>query len=169
MSVVDERGANPFAPPVAKVEDAAPVVGDLAGRGIRLVASIVDGLLVGLGFLILYAVSSINLWAPQRSSPTAFWTGYGLVMLGFFVIQAWLLHTRSQTLGKMVTNIRIVRQDGSRAGVVRLVGLRLLPMYLIGLVPFVGALLSLVDSLLIFRDSRRCLHDVIADTIVVSA
>ena len=37
------------------------------------------------------------------------------------------------------------------------------------MVPFVGGLVSLVDALLIFRDDRRCLHDEIADTIVVTA
>jgi uncharacterized RDD family membrane protein YckC len=30
-------------------------------------------------------------------------------------------------------------------------------------------LYGLIDSLLIFRESRRCLHDNIADTIVVKA
>ena len=36
-------------------------------------------------------------------------------------------------------------------------------------VPIVGAFYALVDCLLIFRESRRCLHDNIADTIVVTA
>ena len=33
----------------------------------------------------------------------------------------------------------------------------------------IGNLISLVDILLIFRSSRQCLHDQLADTIVVDA
>jgi uncharacterized RDD family membrane protein YckC len=38
---------------------------------------------------------------------------------------------------------------------------------LLGAIPYVGWLVSLVDPLLIFGKDRRCLHDLIADTIVV--
>jgi len=37
------------------------------------------------------------------------------------------------------------------------------------LVPGIGQIYSIVDALLIFRQSRKCLHDNIADTIVVKA
>ena len=43
------------------------------------------------------------------------------------------------------------------------------PWGLLGLVPLIGWLFALADALLIFRDSRKCLHDNIADTIVVTA
>jgi len=42
-------------------------------------------------------------------------------------------------------------------------------MGLIGAIPFLGRLVQFIDPLLIFRDSRRCLHDEIADTTVVNA
>jgi uncharacterized RDD family membrane protein YckC len=35
------------------------------------------------------------------------------------------------------------------------------------MIPVVGRLINLVDPLLIFGKERRCLHDLIADTIVV--
>ncbi len=51
-----EDGNNPYAAPAARLE---PVVAAdetvLAGRGIRLVAHIVDGLLYALGFGPIYA------------------------------------------------------------------------------------------------------------------
>jgi uncharacterized RDD family membrane protein YckC len=65
--------------------------------------------------------------------------------------------------------IRVVRRDGSHCGLARIFFARYLPVTLLGAVPFVGGLVSLVDALLIFRDDRRCLHDEIADTIVVKA
>jgi len=49
----------------------------------------------------------------------------------------------------------------------RILGLRYGIGYLANLVPVVGALFGLIDCLLIFRQSRRCLHDQIADTIVI--
>ena len=42
-------------------------------------------------------------------------------------------------------------------------------LLVIALIPVVGWLYGLVDALMIFRDSRKCLHDNIADTIVVKA
>ena len=80
------------------------------------------------------------------------------------VIQGWSLHAFGGTLGKKSAGLRIVRTDGSRAGFVRLFfgrgGVAVLP----GLIPFLGGLWALIDMLMIFRDSRQCLHDQIADT-----
>lgn len=170
MSEIDNTGgSNPFAPPVAKVQDVEPVAGDLAGRGARLAAAIIDGLVFGVAMWAVATVSGISLFNPESVMSVGYWAAYAVTMLAFLALQGALLHLRSQTLGKIALGIRIVRRDGSRAGVGRLVGLRLLPAWLVGLVPFVGPLISLIDCLLIFRDSRRCLHDDIADTIVVRA
>ena len=62
-----------------------------------------------------------------------------------------------------------MRSDGSKASLLRLAGLRYFASSLLDLVPVVGWIYALVDALLIFRDSRKCLHDNIADTIVVRA
>jgi uncharacterized RDD family membrane protein YckC len=76
---------------------------------------------------------------------------------------------RGQTVGKAALRVRIVRMDGTRANAWHLFGLR----YGVGMVatsiPFVGLAYGLVDALMIFRDSRRCLHDLIAGTKVVTA
>jgi hypothetical protein len=37
------------------------------------------------------------------------------------------------------------------------------------MIPFVGKAVNLIDPLLIFGKEKRCLHDLIADTIVVDA
>ena len=42
-------------------------------------------------------------------------------------------------------------------------------MWAISIIPVIGSLVGLIDALLIFRDNRRCLHDNIADTMVVVA
>lgn len=168
MSDIDRGTGNPFAPPTARVEDAAPVIGDLAGRTTRLAAAVIDGLAFLLLFFAMGLLASVNIWQPSQAG-SGYWLAYGASLVGFFAFQAYLLHRRSQTLGKVAMGVRIVRADGSPAGIGRLIGMRMLPMWLISLVPVVGPLLSLVDSLLIFRASHRCLHDDIADTIVVRA
>ena len=66
-------------------------------------------------------------------------------------------------------DIRVVRVDGSRVSFARFVFLRWLPLAIVGCIPFVGGIVALIDPLLIFRESRRCLHDDIADTQVVTA
>jgi uncharacterized RDD family membrane protein YckC len=42
-----------------------------------------------------------------------------------------------------------------------------LPMGILGAIPGLGALLSLVNVLMIFGQEQRCLHDLFANTIVV--
>jgi uncharacterized RDD family membrane protein YckC len=67
-------------------------------------------------------------------------------------------------------DIRIVSfDDESNPGFVKAFLLRVFVNGLIGAVPFVGFVYSLVDIFFIFRDDRRCLHDLIAGTKVVKA
>ena len=65
----------------------------------------------------------------------------------------------------------MIRSDGSEAELWRLIFLRGLPQWLVSglgnLLPIIN-LLTLADVLFIFGKPRRCLHDYIADTIVVT-
>jgi len=51
----------------------------------------------------------------------------------------------------------------------KLVGLRYVPVWLASSIPFIGGFLALIDILFIFREDRRCVHDMIAGTVVVEA
>lgn len=64
-------------------------------------------------------------------------------------------------------NVKIIRTDGSRAGLTRIFFLRMFVPGLIGGIPVVGMIFSIVDPLFIFQESRRCVHDLIADTVVI--
>ena len=75
--------------------------------------------------------------------------------------------TRGQTVGKMLFKLRIVRTDGSQPDAWRLLGLRYGVGMLTNLNPIVAMVYGLLDCLLIFRESRKCLHDSIADTQVI--
>jgi uncharacterized RDD family membrane protein YckC len=167
MSELDDS-SNPFAPPLAQVEDPVLPTGALAGRGARFVAFLIDAIAIWLlmvGGGLVYGTTQLS--NDAFANLFGMLTFQGTVVLAFVVLQCVLLYRRSQTLGKVAMNIRIVRGDGSRVGFGRVLGLRVLPMWLIGFIPLIGLFLWLIDSLMIFRDSRCCLHDDIADTIVV--
>ena len=158
---------NPYQTPNAHVED----VGDaqniaLAGRGTRLGAVIVDVLIfmipaifVGFGFMA---------FRHQGGLGAALMVGV-LGVIALLIVNLIMLHRHGQTMGKRLLGVRIVRTDGDRAGLARIFFLRSLVPGLIGNIPFVGLVFSLTDSLFIFRESRRCVHDLIADTIVIQA
>jgi uncharacterized RDD family membrane protein YckC len=163
--------ANRFAPPAAHVEDVESAAsGQLAGRGVRLVAVIIDGLLSGLVFWVIALLTPFNIFDPaQQSLMRVFVQNILAGFAIFLILHGWLLHTRGQTIAKALFKIKVVRSDGSKASLLRLAGLRYFATSLLALVPLIGWLYALVDALMIFRDSRKCLHDNIADTIVVRA
>ena len=109
-------------------------------------------------------------WAENNGS------GGGLVRLfpilylvWFFAVpiaQAVMLNRSGQTFGKKIMHIRIVDVSTNRnAGFVRTVLVRFFLNGILVFVPFYG----IVDSMFIFSDSRRCLHDRLADTKVIKA
>jgi len=69
-----------------------------------------------------------------------------------------------QTIGKKIVNIRIVSvETGQNAGIVRSWVLRTWVNSLLWMIP----IYALMDILFIFRQDRRCIHDLIAGTRVV--
>lgn len=168
------QSSDPYAPPSVQV--AAPVyaVGpqaELAGRGTRLGAQILNGLTVipgaglgGAGF------AQMDQGTGQMPPLGMVCIALGVVyLIALLVINLRLLARQGQSLGKMWAKVRIVRTDGSPVSLARLIGLRYIINAVIGALPFVGSFYSLADILFIFRQDRRCIHDLIADTKVVVA
>ncbi|MEY2882274.1 MAG: hypothetical protein RLZZ15_4654 [Verrucomicrobiota bacterium] len=156
---------------------------ELAGRGERLGAHILDNLIalacatpaaVMLGTACRRAMTQGNFEdALSRIEPrTVIMSVLALLalMVPLVGVQLWQLTTRGQTLGKRIVGVRIVRlSDGSNPGFVTTVLLRTCVPALIGGVPWIGIIFSLVDVCMIFGEERRCLHDLIAGTKVVNA
>lgn len=89
-----------------------------------------------------------------------------LIPTSVVILQFVWLTQFGQTIGKRALKIRIVKHDdGENGGFVTNVLLRCWLNLLLSLIP----LYALVDVLFIFRDDRRCLHDLIAGTLVVEA
>lgn len=171
-----ERPDNPYAPPVAAVPFALPGVPgqvDLATRSSRLGAAMLDGLagFVAIlpGFLVFFLMSPSGGGDP---SGLAMGLGFGLMgvgLIGLVVANLYLLAQRAQSVGKLALGIRIALLDGRQADFRTIAVKRMLPVALMGMVPFLGSVVSIVDTLMIFRPDQRCLHDLIAGTVVVRA
>lgn len=174
---------NQYAPPKSAVADVADEeTSQLASRVARLVAVILDGLLGFIAFAPAYIMNFTQIvhYAQQaRGNPLAVWIALAstggwfylgvLVALVVFVIDLILLARNGQTIGKKLLGIKVVRVDGSPVTLFRVFFLRYVVNTLISLIPFLGSIYGLADSLMIFGEKRRTIHDHIADTIVIKA
>ena len=157
---------NPYAAPEARIIDQPPE-GELvlAERGTRLGAVFLDGMIFGVLYL-----PGVLIVALTKDNQSLVYLGIALIaiaVLGVIAYNCVLLHRNGQTIAKKLLGIKVVRTDGSRIGLGRIFALRFLPVTLLGAIPFVGGVVSLVDALMIFGEERRCLHDQFADTIVI--
>jgi len=162
----------------------------LASLGQRFGAKMIDWLLLLLPvYVLLIAIMDATFEAKilaLREDPTAMMEAlkmqttqaleagnqtvfamYGVIS-ALMIANVVLLTLRGQSIGKLLTGIKIVRaQDQSRAGFVKAVMLRWFLFAVINSIQFIGLPLMLGDFLLIFRSDRRCLHDLVSDTVVV--
>jgi uncharacterized RDD family membrane protein YckC len=179
---------DPYATPDADFANDEEVEQVLASRGSRLGAAIIDIIVmispVLLAFLYSVMTNDVDWTAFDNANELSeeqvgesFGQALGLIgtvgmVAGFIIlliINLILLHRYAQTVGKRLLGIKIVRTDGSRIGLRRIVFMRIMPIQLAGSIPYMsfGIGISLVNVLLIFTPSRRCTHDLIADTKVV--
>ena len=142
----------------------------LASRWKRLGGALVDGL---IGMVVTIPVMvSMGLFEQMMQGQgmsigqQAFFFVFGLAV--FLIVHGYLLAKRGQTVGKFVLGTRIVNNNtGQLVPFNKLFGLRYLPLMIIALIPILGNLLCIIDALFVFRDDKRCVHDLIAGTRVV--
>ncbi|MEJ8855068.1 RDD family protein [Variovorax robiniae] len=164
----DER----YAPPQSHVEDVQSDDrrGELAGRWTRLFAYIVDGVILSVATHLLANFSPL---VDPNADTGGLWTlrleEFGMEFVLFLLLNGYLLVMRGQTIGKALFRIRIARPDGARVSAARVIGLRCCIDAVTGVTTGSLLLYAFIDALFIFRKSRRCLHDSIADTVVVRA
>jgi uncharacterized RDD family membrane protein YckC len=165
---------NPYAPPRAAVLDVVDPYAQMvpADRGTRLGAALLDGvfmLLVYIPFVIAMVIGeSVRKGEDDPGSSAIMIGGLLLMVVGLIVWASFtILYVRrnGQTIAKKFLGIKVVRSDGSPASLGRIFWLRNVVNALIGIVPLYG----LIDHLFIFGETRQCLHDKIADTMVIKA
>jgi uncharacterized RDD family membrane protein YckC len=160
---------NRYAPPRANVSDVAgsSEEPELAGRGIRLGAQLLDSLIASAFTVLPLLLGGFNFIEPEKT--TNFAPLAGFVALAGFAAWVWLtilyVSRNGQTIAKKMLGIKVVRSDGSKASLGRIFWLRNVVNGLLGIIPFY----AVIDPLVIFGEARQCVHDKIADTIVVVA
>lgn len=163
---------NPYAPPRARVRDMAAPKAEMvmAERSSRLGAAIVDSLIFTAMVYIPIIIGTVLAGAGGDSDAGGVFALIGMLLgLGGFVV--WLYMTlkqmgaTGQSLAKKYFNIKVVRSDGSQATLSNLIWRRNVLNGLLGIIPLYG----LIDILFIFNENRQCIHDKIADTVVVEA
>ena len=167
---------NPYAPPLAGVDDIPePDAGAVhADRGTRLGAAILDSVIFGGAvymplMIALFSTASLES-APDDQAADLTGVALGAAIVGLIGLVIWTWFTlnmarNSQSIAKKWLRIKVVRADGSPVTLGRLIMLRNVVVWILSLIPLFG----IIDSLFIFGEARQCLHDKIADTIVIKA
>ena len=152
----------------------------LGGKVERLAAYLIDSLiafisLIPLGSQFFTAVNdfsagsvdSINSLTIENTNN--FTLGIFLIILQF-IIQGYLITTRGQSIGKIAMSLRIVNSiDGTNPGFIKAFLVRFILTQIITSIPYIGFIYIFADPLFIFRSDRRCIHDLMANTIVVES
>ena len=161
------------APPVASGRYA------LAGWWSRVGAAIIDGLIIGVGALLILAlfgaVFSVGFFASDDAGVASLIVGLLLGSLSVAIVSLlyaplMMARTNGKTLGRMALGIRVVRANGKPMtfgfAMLREVAVKAL---LFGILASITAgLASLADVLWpLWDDENRALHDFIVDTRVV--
>lgn len=138
-------------------------------RGARFVANLIDSAVVflpALAALLIFVVIGVTRGEDKHDDLAAL-LGMGGMFLGVAVglgVQI-VMHLRyEQSVGKRMMKLKVVRSDGSPVELWRIIVLRNLALQVAAQL---CGLVGIVDALMIFRDEMRCLHDLVADTVVV--
>jgi|SRR5688572_16788354 len=171
------RSTNPTAPVLAAEPTSHR---PLAGLGLRFGAAFIDGFLKSLCMIPLYFVfmDMMRLAMQNPNEPLSPEQVSEAIMPAYLqclplygvlaVIQITLLCVRSQSVGKLLLRIQIVDiQNDQPGGPVRAFLLRAFIPTIIEFIPFLGFGFWVIDTLFIFREDRRCIHDLMAGTRVV--
>ncbi len=136
----------------------APISMSYQGVGIRFVSILIDGIIVG----ILQGAIAMVL-GVYRNPEMAPWWWWILSFVIYIAYYTYLEGTRGQTIGKMITKIKVVREDGGRIDMNQAFTRNILRI-------IDGLIFYLIGAVLIWRSNKKQrLGDSIAKTVVVKA
>jgi uncharacterized RDD family membrane protein YckC len=141
------------------VTEKPPTALEYQGIGIRFVSLLIDSIILGI---ILGVLGGVVVFGAVAKGMIPWWVGliYFIIYIGYFT---YLEGSQGQTVGKMVTKIKVVREDGKpidmNQALIRNI-LRIID----------GLIVYLIGAILIWRsDKKQRLGDSIAKTVVVKA
>ena len=140
-----------------QMESSIPIRMEYQGIGIRFVSLVIDSLIISA---IFGALATILGFGMMRHGS---WS-VGLLSFAFYIAYyTYLEGTRGQTIGKMVTKIKVVREDGTPIEMEQAFKRNILRV-------IDGLFAYLIDAILIWRsDKQQRLGDSVAKTVVVKA
>lgn len=124
-----------------------------------------EWLVTFLDQMAVYLFLGLSWYAEHKQLCYGIAVLYGLIHLFNLV----LFYQRGQTLGRWATGLRLMRNDGERCTLRRYLFMRVLPLFIMMLVPVLGYLLIAIDAAMPFFGDRRSLRDRIAGTRVIPA
>lgn len=143
---------------------------DLAARGRRLVATLIDMVIVPT--VTIFFVMVFGLVEHAEDFQDRWWLLHVLLTAigSYILLNGFLLWKAGQTLGKRIMNIAIVRgSDRTKPPPLwKLLVIRapFFPVLFLAIVPWLF-FLPLLDQVLIFGKQRRCIHDWLCNSLVV--
>jgi uncharacterized RDD family membrane protein YckC len=161
MASVPNSGSA--APPPPPVWDATPPGTTPVGYGgfwIRVVAYIIDAILVSLVLgvvMSVFGVKYVDFDNPENIDPTANLLSILVFWLYFALMES---SERGATVGKMAMGLRVVTADGKRLSFLNATGRYFAKI--------LSALLFGIGFIMVgFTERKRGLHDMIASTLVI--
>jgi len=155
--------SGPAAPPPPPVWDARPVGAAQVAYGgfwIRLVAYIIDAILISLVFGVvtsIFGVRYMDMDDMSQIDPTVNLLSLAVAWLYFALMES---SERGATVGKMAMGLRVVTNDGKRLSFMNATG-RYFAKILSAMIFCIGFIM------IAFTDRKRGLHDMIASTLVI--
>jgi len=171
---------NPYTTPQTQPQNFAtptePSYIELASRWARLGAAAIDGIIMMIIFVPL--VFGIIFFSSSNGSMESLSTlSYGyqilitvLAIAVYVGINGYFLVKSGQTVGKKVLGIQIVSHETHQLLTFgKVIGIRYIATVLIAQIPFLGKPFNIIDTLFIFGAEKRCIHDLMAGTIVIKS
>ena len=158
-SVPNSGSGNPPPPPVWDARPAGTGQVAYGGFWIRLVAYIIDAILISLVFTVVGAVIGVSIWNPnvEHYDPTL---NIASLVVGWLYFALMESSERGATVGKMAMGLRVVTSDGQRLSFLNATGRYFAKI--------ISAIILCIGFIMIgFTDRKRGLHDMIAGTLVI--
>jgi uncharacterized RDD family membrane protein YckC len=158
MSVPSSGPAAP-PPPVWDARPAGSAQVAYGGFWIRLVAYIIDAILLSIAVGVVGAVAGINFFDPDFETYNAS-ANFISLLAGWLYFALLESSERGATVGKMAMGLRVVTDQGQRLSFLNATGRYFAKI--------ISALILCIGFIMIaFTDRKRGLHDMIAGTLVI--
>lgn len=153
------------------------VVYELAERHTRLFAFLLDNFIISLVLIPFMIYNGTFARVMEATEAQEIYQFHPMEMYGYTVLSAMIyilinlnfLQKYGQTIGKRIFRIRMATPLGQVPSLMSLIVRRHLVMIGLKMIPGIGGGIGLADYFMIFYKDRRCLHDMIAGTVVIKA